>query len=363
MDQVIPNGQTVIFAMRCNGTTGTWDYTENSGTPQQFTDLWLASSASCDPGELTPNAWHHVQASYRRDDVGNVTYQSVWLDGARQDINVTVPSSFALGWGSALLTNFQVDGSGAQGSSTVYLDNLTVYRWIDAVASPQAVVASSATANTSVQNLSNWRDMNDLGVLNGLSAGSTALVGSPSLSGSSRQFATSYSNYGGQRYWVTFDSDTRATNFLYDGWVYLPSPSSGIGNLELDMNQVMANGQTVIFGIQCDGASGTWDYTENAGTPTAYYDHWVHSGQPCNPRQWSPDTWHHVQFLYARDDAGNVTYKSIWLEGVEQDLNVTVPSSFALGWGPVLLTNFQVDGGSLMGAATAYLDNLNIYRW
>ena len=71
-----------------------------------------------------------MQVLYGRDDSGNVTYHSVWLDGAQQDINETVPSAFALGWVPAVLvTNFQVDGIGTSGSMTAYLDNLTVYRW------------------------------------------------------------------------------------------------------------------------------------------------------------------------------------------------------------------------------------------
>ncbi len=66
----------------------------------------------------------------------------------------------------------------------------------------------------------------------------------------------------------------------------------------------------------------------------------------------------------SRDDNGNVTYQSVWLDNVEQDLNATVPSAFALGWGPVLLTNFQVDGGtSAAASSTVYLDDLTIYRW
>ncbi len=60
---------------------------------------------------------------------------------------------------------------------------------------------------------------------------------------------------------------------------------------------------------------------------------------------------------------GNVTYKSIWLDNIEQDLYVTVPSSFALGWGPALLTNFQIDGLGAKGSARAYVDNLTVYRW
>ena len=127
----------------------------------------------------------------------------------------------------------------------------------------------------------------------------------------------------------------------------------------MDMNQVTANGQTVIYGVQCDGYAGTWDYTENTGTPTAYVDHWVNSSVACNPRNWSVNTWHHVQIAYSRDNSGNVTYQYVTLDGVQSSINATVPSSFALGWSSVLLTNFQIDGlGS--GTNTVYLDQLTI---
>ena len=132
----------------------------------------------------------------------------------------------------------------------------------------------------------------------------------------------------------------------------------------MDLNQVMANGQTVIFGFQCDGWSHSWDYTANAGTPTSPKDQWIHSNLPCNPQTWPTNTWHHVQVSYSRDNAGNVNYKSVWLDGVRQDLNVTTNSSFALGWAPTLITNFQVDGmTALPGIATIYLDNTTVYRW
>jgi hypothetical protein len=191
-----------------------------------------------------------------------------------------------------------------------------------------------------------------------------SLTSSPSQSGSARKFITTFANDGGERYWVSFGSDTATTNFLYDAWIYLDDSSGSIGNLELDMNQVMSNGQTVIYGVQCDGWSGTWDYTTNHGTPEKPKGAWIHSKAPCNPRQWKRYTWHHVQIEYSRDDAGNVTYKSIWLDGAEQDMNATVPSSFALGWrSGTLLTNFQVDGLGTSGTATVYLDNLTVYRW
>jgi hypothetical protein len=191
-----------------------------------------------------------------------------------------------------------------------------------------------------------------------------SLVSSPSHGGVARHFASNFSDYGGERFHVTFGDDTTSTNFFYDTWVYLPSPSTAIANLEMDMNQVMPNGQTVIFGFQCDGWSGTWDYTANKGTPEKPVDVWLHSKAACNPRQWSTNTWHHVQVSYFRDDSGNVTYNSAWLDGAQSNLNVTVPSAFALGWAPALTTNFQIDGSlATSGATTAYLDDLTVYRW
>lgn len=92
-----------------------------------------------------------------------------------------------------------------------------------------------------------------------------------------------------------FGADTTVTNFLYDAWLNLAGPSTNIANLEFDMNQVMANGETVIFGVQCDGYSSTWDYTTNAGKPESFSDQWLHSTAPCNPRTWTLNAWHHVQ--------------------------------------------------------------------
>lgn len=195
------------------------------------------------------------------------------------------------------------------------------------------------------------------------SSGSMSLTGSPSRSGAARQFAMSYKNDGGERYWVTFGADTASTNFFYDGWIYIANSAASIGNIELDMNQVVSNGQTVIYGFQCDGASGTWDYTRNSGTPQKFNDAWVHSNASCNPRNWKVNTWHHVQISYSRDNSGNVTYHYVALDGAKQSINVTVPSSFALGWGSSLLTNFQVDGQGSSGSATVYLDDLTISRW
>jgi hypothetical protein len=228
---------------------------------------------------------------------------------------------------------------------------------------PGPSIPASAITVSEIQQLPVWMGEFDAGTGSGASQGLTTLVSSPSLSGSARQFQTSFTNYGGERYHVTFASDPLASNFVYDGWVYLASPADSIANVEMDLNQVAANGQTVMYAFQCDGYSSTWDISENAGTPAAPSAHWVHTGSTCNPQNWSTDAWHHVQAAFSRDDSGNVTYEAIWFDGAKQEINQTVPSSFALSWGSVLLTNFQVDGRGASGANTVFIDNLTVSRW
>jgi hypothetical protein len=224
-------------------------------------------------------------------------------------------------------------------------------------------VPSNAVSVSNIQAFGDWISVYDPGT-SGPATGAMAMVGSPSLSGNALEFYTTYSWYGGERYYASFGDDTTSSNFVYDGWVYVDNSSGSIANLEMDMNQTMSNGETVIFGFQCDGWAGTWDYTENAGTPNAPVDHWVNSSASCNPQNWARYAWHHVQVSYSRDDYGNVTYQSVWLDGNQQQINATVPSAFALGWAPALVTNFQVDsifpGWS---SSTVYLDNLTISRW
>ncbi len=224
-------------------------------------------------------------------------------------------------------------------------------------------VPSNAVSVSSIQTLSNWQNQYDTAIPGGWASGSMNIVSSPSRSGSARGFSMSYGNYGGERFYASFGDDTESTNFFYDTWVYLKGPISGIANLEMDMNQTMPNGQTAIFGFQCDGYSSTWDYTANAGTPQNPVDRWINSNASCNVRSWSANTWHHVQVYYSRDNSGNITYHSVWLDGNQQNINATVNSAFALGWQPSLLTNLQIDGLGNGGSATVYLDNLTVYRW
>jgi hypothetical protein len=292
--------------------------------------------------------------------------QSVTALGYSLDASssTTIVNGTTLGASVAAATGahtLHVKSWGKSGASCVSDIPLTVKAGATSSGGPSIPV--SAVITKALQDLTTWTAEHDAGT-SGSSSGSMSLVSSPAMSGQARQFATTYSNYGGERYNIKFGKDQASTNFVFDAELYIAGSASGISNLELDLNQVMANGQTVIFGFQCDGWSHTWDYAVNTGTPTSPTAHWMHSTQACNLQQWATNTWHHVQIEYSRDNSGNVTYKAVWLDGAEQDLNVTALSAFALGWGPSVNINVQLDGyTSTSGSSTIYVDNMALYSW
>lgn len=221
---------------------------------------------------------------------------------------------------------------------------------------------SYAISQQEIQLLPNWRIKHDSGTP-GTSTGSMTLVSDPSLSGQAAKIYTTFTNAGGELYSVSYGNDTDSKNFLYDAYVWISSGST-LSNLEMDNNQVMRNGDTVIYAFQCSGYTNTWEFSSNAGTPTQPQVKWVKSTSPCNPSKWARDTWHHVQISTSRDDSGNVTYHSVWFDGVESPINQMVNSDFSLGWAlGALVANFQVDGLGTSGSSTLYLDHFTMYRW
>ena len=169
-----------------------------------------------------------------------------------------------------------------------------------------------------------------------------------------------YSSRGGERWHLAFAKDTESTHFVYDTYIYLTDPSQ-VANIELDMNQVISNGKTVIFGTQCSTYSKTWEYTVDTGG-----SHWVPSNIACNPRTWAANTWHHVQIASHRDSGGNVTYDWVNVDGVHNVFsNAKGNSARSLGWEKgTLLINFQLDGANKDGGTIqAYAHELTVLRW
>lgn len=175
-----------------------------------------------------------------------------------------------------------------------------------------------------------------------------------------REFFMTYSARGGERWHISFAKDANATHFVYDTYVYIVDPSQ-VANVEMDMNQVMSDGRTVIFGTQCSSYSKTWEYTIVSGGT-----HWKSSNITCNPKNWTAKTWHHIQIASHRNNNGDVTYDWVNVDETHSEFkNATGNSAEALGWAKGdLLINFQLDGSDKdSGAITAYVHKLTILRW
>jgi hypothetical protein len=310
----------------------------NTDVPSPFT--LSASAATCSSQSV-------VSIGYSFDSSSNAAVFS------GQSINKAVSSSTGT-------HTLHVKAWGANGAACVSSVVITVKA---GSASPESVIPSSAEVVSSIEALSGWAKAHDTGGP-GSSSGSMSMVSSPSLYGSAREFVTSFSNNGDERYSIAFSDNVNAKNIFYDTWVYLTSSSSKIGNLEFDVNQVMADGKTVLMGVQCDGYSGLWAYTVNKGSASSPRPAWVgKSGTSCNPRSWSQHKWHHVQASFYRSSTGTITYNSVWLDGKENKLNVQAFGAADLGWDPVIQTQFQVDGLGSSGTVTAYLDSLTVSAW
>jgi hypothetical protein len=252
----------------------------------------------------------------------------------------------------------RVKAWGNQGAKCFETIPITV---LDALPTMPANVAT----NASIQSMTNWVGEHDPAT-NGSSTGVTSLLtGATQVNGPRRQFSFQYVNNGGHRFHVSFPGNASATHFVYDTYVMIHSDCGttncgNLANIEMDMNQVLSNGDVIIYGVQCDGWSRTWDYTVGGSLGSA----WRHADVACDPHQWTRDVWHHVQLAYSRDESGNVTYESVSLDGDTTPLTgATGWSRFTLNWGPVLLTNFQLDGQGASGAQTLEIANTTVYAW
>ena len=204
--------------------------------------------------------------------------------------------------------------------------------------------------------LTGWIGVHDAATI-GTAAGTT--VYPVTVGGrTTRSFSNTYTNFGGIRYHCRYDLDIKSSHFVYAGDLYFDS-TVGLAQMELDNNQVTADGKTYIFGAQFNANDGKLDITK---TDTAC--HWVPTAMAGNPKNWPLKTWLHFEIATHRDNLGNITYDAAHFNGITQKINATMPSSLMLGWGVgILLANFQLGGDGASGSITAYASNLQVAKW
>ena len=202
-------------------------------------------------------------------------------------------------------------------------------------------------------NLSQWCWEHDLGTP-GESAGNSWLYGP------FRRFDVVWKAYGGERFHVDLGASKQNslyTTFTVDTWIYF-NKMANVNNIELDMNQVIPDGDTVIFGMQCNFPRGIWQYTTNvSGNP-----HWNDSNVACSRKWWTEALWHHVILRYHRDSVGNVAYDWVNFDTkVANFVGAYGPSNFRLGWEiGRQVANFQIDGNGTFSGTSAFLHSFTV---
>ncbi len=220
-------------------------------------------------------------------------------------------------------------------------------------------VPSYARASSDLDTAGNWAWEHDGGTP-GSSHGSTSF---PAYTGydDSRQLYMTYSDHGGERWHLSWGRDASATHFVLDTYVYVVNPDQ-LANLELDINQVMGNGETVLLATQCSSYSHSWEWTYQSGNRP----HWHNSNIYCNPKGWSAKTWHHIQIGMHRDNNGYVVHDWVNFDGGHSTFSGAAGSAgLWLGWASGSLTsNVQLDGANWgSGSVNAYIHKLTVYRW
>lgn len=225
---------------------------------------------------------------------------------------------------------------------------------------PTGTIPFYAVASGDLDGAAGWEYEHDSGTP-GESRGSTVYPATTPAYDDARKFYLTYSGHGGERFHLSFGINPTATHFAYDTYIYLVDPSQ-VENIEMDLNQVMANGETVIYGTQCSSVSNTWEYVTVKGRD----DYWNSSNIYCDPRAWTANTWHHVQIAFHRDSNGVVTHDWVTVDGAQSTFsNATGASAQKLGWAlGDLLVNFQLDGENAgSGSITSYIHKMTIYSW
>jgi hypothetical protein len=170
-----------------------------------------------------------------------------------------------------------------------------------------------------------------------------------------RNFHVEYQGkYSGHRFSLWCADDADSCNWCYDLEVMFKGDSaSHINNMELDINQVLDDGRTVIYDCQC--------------TPDGWeVDCWKETRVKGNPQQWGNGVWHHIREFFSRSTDGNVTN---WL-GVEHNgvyNNFGYPPgnrALELGWDEKrIVINFQLGSAKSSGTIDAYARNIQVWRW
>jgi hypothetical protein len=271
--------------------------------------------------------------------------------------------------GGSLNTSITLN-PGTQNTTVQALDNCGS----TAVVPISVTVQGSHNMLTNLQSSGGWESHGqlpphyaDCSPCSGIKWSMTPNVASPSLSGHATEFDTSGTKPYAVVLWVDPVIGAYSTqglpdksktlvpslyNFTYDTDFYVTN-TSFTHALEFDVAMYM-QGIGMFWGTQCaQGGDGDWDILDKGGLD------WVNSGVPCN----YVNGWNHLTLQFRRNPDNSLLYKSITLNGVTSNLNVTYPPQKVSSTWYGITVNYQMDGDKYQDTNTTYLDNLTLTYW
>lgn len=225
---------------------------------------------------------------------------------------------------------------------------------------PTLVIPASAKSSGFLDNAPGWTQTKDTGTPGTVSAMSNKFVSDAV----GRQFNVAQTGKAGVRWSNSFGKDPTPTNFVYDLW-YMSTDPKQVGQLELDMNHVLPNGNNVFLCLQANHNDGVWDYTL---TPNGKC-HWIPSNIKVDPTQWPANVYKHIRLKTVHDSQGIVAYEGVELDGVYTlfDSKCKGLSSFKdgpNGWTPnAMILNYQNNGANAAGIMNTFARQLQIIYW
>jgi hypothetical protein len=224
------------------------------------------------------------------------------------------------------------------------------------VSATSSTVPSNAKVYASIDQMTGWSSCDSCAGAGGSGPSTTYSltqnISSPSMDGKSAQFYLKPSQpYANALWWKQLGANSAVSNFQYDLYFYLKSPSAAQA-LEFDLNQSL-NGKKYIFGTQCDIKDHhDWDVYDAANHK------WVQTGVACSAP--TAYTWNHLTLEFQRTN-GQVKFVAVTLNGKKSYFNKSYyPASSSAS---ELNVAVQLDGNGTSTAYDEWADKINLSAW
>ena len=178
--------------------------------------------------------------------------------------------------------------------------------------------------------------------------------GSPSRSGSSREFFVQGPPWTGALWIKKLGAQNWAAHFLWDFWVRFDDTSAAnVWTAEYDFWQSIG-GQEFMIGSHCNFGENHWDIWDSGN------GHWMPTDIAC-PR-FSPNEWHHIQWYFERWGSLQYHYGILIVDGNVHNLDRTFNTN-TTDWSDGVGVQWQLDQNGSGAPLHEWIDNVKLAIW